>query len=333
MVHHFKTIQWKKRARSLKLTPFKTPSQQRWKLCPSNQYQWHRYQIHDIWWNQYTSHTPSITITITSVAILTQVAFIFTSCTLFTQRTTSGAPFRGLSTYRQEETSVWTSLHQTPGHWQRTHTQTFSTIAGTTTPSTFQVGEISQSKSQTGFQHHALNFFQDPSQEKCNSVQIDSFQDPCTFVCGHNPFVLTPFKTPVIYHQIDSFQDPIYLYTTLNCANWLLSRPQHTPWETTFKVTVLNLHERLPSSKLVISRQFHTVNPGLISRPLHHFDSVLILHGRLPCKKSILSGPSYIVNFRSLSRPLWLICYIQWMDSFQDHSEEEDKIEQAAVQF
>ena len=37
MVHHFKTIQWRKRERSLKSTPSKTPSQQRWKPCPPKQ--------------------------------------------------------------------------------------------------------------------------------------------------------------------------------------------------------------------------------------------------------------------------------------------------------
>ena len=113
------------------------------------------------------------------------------------------------------------------------------------TPTTLQVGEISQSKSQTGFQQYALNSFQDPASKiKCNLVQRDSFQDP--FMCKLTPFKtitvaymaihqkLTPFKTPV---QIDSFQDPnkfiyntklckfthfktiIYSYTALNCSN------------------------------------------------------------------------------------------------------------------
>ena len=145
-------------------------------------------------------------------------------------------------------------------------------------------------------------------------LHIDSFVDPCD------------------YYQIDSFQDPICSYTTLNLANWLLSRPQHSPWETTFNLTVLNLHGGLPSSKLVIVRQFYTVNYGFISRPLHHFDSVLILHGRLPWKKVILSGPSFTLNFRFLLRPLCFICYIQWMESFQDHLEKENNKEHTAVQ-
>ena len=148
------------------------------------------------------------------------------------------------------------------------------------------------------------------------------------FVCRHTPFVLTPFKTPV---QIDSFQDPRFVYNT-KLFKLTPFRPQHPPWETTFKLTVLNLHGGLPSTKLVISRQFYTVNPGLISRPLHHFDSVLILHGRLPWKNLILSGPSYTVNFGFLSRPLWLIHYIQCTDSFQDHLEEEKKNTQQYTQ-
>ena len=43
-------------------------------------HQLHGCQIHLLLWTQHTSHTPFITITITSVAILTQVAIIFTSC-------------------------------------------------------------------------------------------------------------------------------------------------------------------------------------------------------------------------------------------------------------
>ena len=110
---------------------------------------------------------------------------------------------------------------------------------------------------------------------------------------------LTPFKTPV-HSYVETIPlswllskplckfthfKTLGLYTALNCSNWLLSRPKHSLWETTFKLTVLNLLWRLPSTKSVISGQFYTVHPGLISRPLHHFDSVLILHGRLPWKK------------------------------------------------
>ena len=80
------------------------------------------------------------------------------------------------------------------------------------------------------------------------------------FVYSTKLFKLTPFKTPALsmgnYLQIDSVK---------------------SPWETSF-------------IKIGYFKKFYTVNPGLISRPLHHFDNVLILHGRLPWKKLILSG-------------------------------------------
>ena len=63
---------------------------------------------------------------------------------------------------------------------QRTHTQTFSSIAGNITPGTIQIQEISQSKSQTGFHHNALSSFQDPSEENWKLVHTASFQDPYT---------------------------------------------------------------------------------------------------------------------------------------------------------
>ena len=100
--------------------------------------------------------------------------------------------------------------------WQRTHAQTQHYYRKPLAPY-IQVGEISQSKSQIGFQHYALNSFQDPSEEKCNSVQIDSFQDPCKFVYG----------TQLLC--IDSFQDP--------CANWLISDPWFVYSTKLFKLT------------------------------------------------------------------------------------------------
>ena len=108
-------------------------------------------------------------------------------------------------------------------------------------------------KARTGFQHNALNSFQDPLEEnwcilthfktlthraKFDSFQdhhsslygisseIDSFQDPCELqsnwlisgprVCmwHRTPSILTLFMTPVNYHQIDSFQDPIFICST-----------------------------------------------------------------------------------------------------------------------
>ena len=49
-----------------------------------------------------------------------------------------GAQLRGLLTQRQEETPVWTSFHQTPWHWHRTHTWTFSPVSWNFTISTLQ---------------------------------------------------------------------------------------------------------------------------------------------------------------------------------------------------
>ena len=67
-----------------------------------DRHQWNGCQIHDIWWTWHTSHPP-ITITIISVAMLTQVTFILTTCIFFIQRIISRAQLRGLTTHRQEE--------------------------------------------------------------------------------------------------------------------------------------------------------------------------------------------------------------------------------------
>ena len=103
--------------------------------------------------------------------------------------------------------------------------RTFSTTAGNVTPSTIQTGEISQSKSQTGFQHYALNS-RPLKRESWELVHTDSFQDPyitlqnltpsktITVAYTANHQKLTPFKTPVIFHQIDSFQDPMFICST-----------------------------------------------------------------------------------------------------------------------
>ena len=53
-------------------------------------------------------------------------------------RESSGAQFRGLPTWRQEETPVWTSFHPTPWCWPRTLTWTFSIISWNITISTLQ---------------------------------------------------------------------------------------------------------------------------------------------------------------------------------------------------
>ena len=201
----------KKEGKKPEIDSFQDPKPiQRWKPCASKwtPVTW----MPDPWLFDETSthHTPTfITITITSAAILTQITFTFTSCTHLPPRESSvGAPLRGLYTYRQEETSVWTSPHQTSQHWQRTHTQTLSTIAGNITPSTLQVGEISQSKSQTGFQHYGLNSFWNPLEEKCK--------------IGANWLVSRPLYIHIwdTTLWIDFFQDPVIYH-----HNWLISKP------------------------------------------------------------------------------------------------------------
>ena len=57
---------------------------------------------------------------------------------------------------------------------------------------------------------------------------------------------LTPFKTPVNYHQIDSFQDPMFVCSTKTVQIDSFQDPCiglhsvfNPPWETPFKLTVL----------------------------------------------------------------------------------------------
>ena len=95
---------------------------------------------------------------------------------------------------------------------------------------------------------------------------------------AQNPFVLTPFKTPVNHHQIDSFQDPVFVCSTktvqidsfqdpyiglhsvfillhgrLPSGNWFLSGPPiYSEFRTPFKTPV--------------NHTSHSVN-GLLSRP------------------------------------------------------------------
>ena len=103
---HFRTIQWKKRISSPKATSFKIPSPQKWKCVLPDGHQLHGCQIHVIWWIWHTLNTPiPITSIITPVALLTQVTIIFFSTI---KRIISWALLRGLFTYRQKETPVWT---------------------------------------------------------------------------------------------------------------------------------------------------------------------------------------------------------------------------------
>ena len=71
-------------------------------------------------------------------ALLTQITIMLTPSIISIQRIIHGAQLRGLLTQRQEETPVWTSFHQTPWHWQRTHTWTFSPVSWNFTIGTLQ---------------------------------------------------------------------------------------------------------------------------------------------------------------------------------------------------
>ena len=111
--------------------------------------------------------------------------------------------------------------------------------------------------------------------------QTDSFQDPM-FIYNTKLFKLTPFKTPTLDYivfsffmgntlQIDSVKTPwettfrkLVLSGPFYTVNFrLLSRPLHcvkhcfhSPWETPFKLTVLNLHGRLPSGNWFLQDHF-----------------------------------------------------------------------------
>ena len=84
------------------------------------------------------------------------------------------------------------------------------------------------------------------SRPLCFAPNLDSFQDPHVF--GPK---LTHFKSPCSE----------LLKTS---PNWLISRPSYwfitvfqSPWETTFKLTMLNLHRRLPPS-IIIQNTIHS---------------------------------------------------------------------------
>ena len=224
MVHHFKTIQWKKRKEAWNQLLSRLQAHKGKNCVLPDGHQLHGCQIHVIWWTWHTSDTPFITIT--SAAILTQVTITFTPCISTIHRIISRASLRGLFTYRQEETSVWTSLHQTPWHRQRTHTWTFSTIAGNVIPSTIQTGEISQSKSQTGFQHYALNFFQDPLVENWKLVQNWLLSRPYVHIWHTTPSSCLLLR-PLWFITKSTHFETLLTYKAQNCSNWLLLRPLH----------------------------------------------------------------------------------------------------------
>ena len=159
----------------------------------------------------------------------------------------------------------------------------------------------------------------------------------------------TPFNTllrkSVILVQIDSFEDLCDLssklthfktrcsYTALNCSNWLLSKTPalsmgnylqtdnvKSPWETFFN--------KIGYVMTILHSESWTHFKTLAS-----FWQCFNYPWETSLNKLILSGPSYTINLRFLSRPLWLICHMQWTDSFQDHSEEEKNREHTAGQF
>ena len=212
----------KKRKSSLKSTPFKTPSPQRWKPCPSR-------QTPATW-----TPDPCYLMNLTHIRhpsspppqqLYSPRSPSYSLSCISTSRESSVEPHSQDFTYRQEEISVWTSLHQTPWHWQRTHTWTFSFSAGNVTPSTIQTGEISQSKSQTAFSTMHWTPFKTLQKKIGNWCKLTPFKTLCLYV-AHNPFVLTPFKIPVIHHQLTHFKT-LCSYTAQNCSNWVLSRSLH----------------------------------------------------------------------------------------------------------
>ena len=85
-----------------------------------------------------------------------------------------------------------------------------------------------------------FDFFQDHSEEKRKLLQIDSFQDHHSGLYGN-------------LSEIDSFLDPMFVYSIKLFKLTHFKTPVHSMGNDP-QTTVLNLHGRLPSSKLVISR-------------------------------------------------------------------------------
>ena len=98
------------------------------------------------------------------------------------------------------------------------------------------------------------------SRPLCFTLQIDSFQDPASYMAKRHKLI--PFQTITFYVRIDSFQDPKHFRAHISGKdtpsselhqtqpNWLISRPLNwiiqcfylhgrlpakSPWETTFK--------------------------------------------------------------------------------------------------
>ena len=166
-------------------------------------------------------------------------------------------------------------------------TPRFSALLQETSPlAPYKQEKSAKARARQAFSTMYWTPFKTLREEKCNLLQIDSFQDPVHSYMGHNPFVLTPFKTPVIYHQIDSFQDPICLYTALNCSNWLLSRPQHSPSENYLQIDSVKSPWETSFNKIGYFKTIsHSESWTHFKTPASCLNSVFILHGRLPSKK------------------------------------------------
>ena len=92
--------------------------------------------------------------------------------------------------------------------------------------------------------------------------------------------------------QIASFQDPC----SYAAQNVLLARPFSSPWETLFKLTVSNLHGRLPSGICFFQDHPYTSQFGLLSRPLEDHISYSM---KLTHFKTLQRRKSTIVHIRA----------------------------------
>ena len=64
-----------------------------------------------------------------------------------------------------------------------------------------------------------VDFFQDHFEENWKLMQKLTPLKTITVAYIANHQKLTPFKTPVNYNQIDSFQDPMFICSIKNCSN------------------------------------------------------------------------------------------------------------------
>ena len=243
MVHHFKTTQQKKEEKKPEINSFQDPKPIKVKTMSfqmDTSYMDARSMLFD---ETNTHHTPPSSPSLSPQQLYSPRSPSYSPPASIPSRESSvWALLRGLFTYRQEETSVWTSLHTDPMTLTEDSHPDFQLYCRKCHPSTIQTGEISQSKSQTGFQHYVLNSFQDPLEENWKLVQIDSFQDP----------MFIPQKCSTQPLCVDSFQDPCD-----SSSNWLISRPY-------------------------VCIQHKTVQIDSFQDPCIGLHSVFILHGRHP---------------------------------------------------